>query len=279
MVNSNTEATSTGGGGWNALHCAVVGVKQEVDDDQATKSEDTEKSLKAVRFLLSRPEAPELLFAEGCEHTPLMLAAQRGHALTRLLAEATLAAGARGEEALARRDRSFRTAMHLGTTPLQLDAEALKVLIETGADKKLGDKATEALSASVEDGSGMTPLQLVMEKVAQIWSQSHTPHHPHGMALHFPAKSPKKAMLPSASRERQSLDLLFSSAAGRPRTMASFSQVQETVKIATDARRKPGERMSVFAPDADSGGVPVDLDVLCLMEDALNLPQMNVGWF
>eukprot|EP00439_Symbiodinium_sp_Y106_P006774 s8244_g1.t1 len=138
-----------------------------------------EKSLKAVRFLLSRPEAPELLFAEGCEHTPLMLAAQRGHALTRLLAEATLAAGARGEEALSRRDRSFRTAYLKGSTPLQLDAEALKVLIETGADKKLGDKAAEALSATVEDGSGMTPLQLVMEKVAQIWSQSRTPHHPH----------------------------------------------------------------------------------------------------
>eukprot|EP00930_Biecheleria_cincta_P036665 TRINITY_DN25130_c0_g2_i1.p1 TRINITY_DN25130_c0_g2~~TRINITY_DN25130_c0_g2_i1.p1 ORF type:complete len:1765 (-),score=415.36 TRINITY_DN25130_c0_g2_i1:94-5325(-) len=237
----------------NALHFVV----SSAFATSQTKKDHFKKALSCAEVLLGGAASQELLFAPEAEHTPLMLAMKNGTPveLVRLLAQRMLAADTGGAAAFKRADFKLNTAMHLGATCEKLQAEVISELITTGQACKA--EAQVALSATIENACGTTPLELVMERVSQVWVEAKQQQH-------FGLRQKKRARCngsskdegepkpkAQATRERKSFEVLATAA--KSRTSVSFDAVQAAAQQATKEAQekvdgKPSATFNPFVP-------------------------------
>lgn len=237
LIKAGSKLTATGGSThWNSLHYAVqcamssqFGHSCHFEIEEERKKAEQARHQRLVELFLSSCKSPEeekeLLFAPKSEHTPFMLAAKHGVAapLVKMLAERMVAAGAEaGKAALARKDPQLLTALHFAAGNSSPEPEIVKSLIDVAG-----------LKPNVENAAGATPLELLMEKVAEVWKEQQARR-----AQKKGKKGKKREPEEVEYKERRCLELL-QEAAGCGRETASFEAVrQAATKSASQAGQK-----------------------------------------
>jgi len=228
--------TATGGKRkWNALHFAVKGAslrelqgrsRRSSKEERTSVWDSVQRTMEVILAHAQPEEAKVLLAAPDAEHTPLMLAVelQAQEGVVRLLAERMVAAGTTGVTALSRRDGHLNSSLHLVASK-DGKPEVLKTLLE------VGDAAVRPATAA-ENATGITPLELVMEKVAQVWESPSTTAK---AGKSKKAGEPEEPVLAStAHRSYGLLDQAVDRSVPAYREMVEYESVQRSAGIATE---------------------------------------------
>jgi hypothetical protein len=203
----------------------------------------------------SESEIHEALLSPQAEHTPLMLAAERGaDAETILFLVEKMAA--RAAEGLAARAGELNSTLHLavGAALGDSDEGASKALGGVAALFDLPD-APDVLGANVENARGVTPFELALHSVTSVWSRSTAVKQGYGGGQHhnaleqrrnqigrgpLPPKRPSEQKEGSAMAEtligRKALSLLEQGASesGNRRLSVGFDEVKEAQQRAAE---------------------------------------------
>lgn len=230
----------------NVLHLAVLGGTTPRSEG---KWERPRRVVEAVLGAVGPEVAEQLLLAPEAEHTPLMLAvqSQADKELLQLLVARTAASAA---PALARRDGKMSSALHLAAVTTPPHTAAAEVLLE--AVEKAGPEVAGVVHVAAENARGATPLELVMDAVAQVWEPASReqavprPHHqfnPYSISrgARMKARPKSKAKEPQASEAHKCYAVLEAAAdRSRPghRSMVPFDVVQEAARKGTEQAEK-----------------------------------------
>mmetsp|Transcript_12818 Transcript_12818/g.15492 ORF Transcript_12818/g.15492 Transcript_12818/m.15492 type:complete len:539 (+) Transcript_12818:2-1618(+) len=241
---------------WNALHFLIWAGK----DGFGGKNEKLEGAAREGAELLLEHAAKRvggrkaLLASPDAEHTPLMLAVSHGADVA--LLELLVGGGGEGsQEALSRRTRKLSSTTHMAMEGQTPTAATLKMVL--GAGKEAGGEAAKVLSAASENGTGITPLELALKHITEVWDNSDKNKHQNHPSYYGGfggyrfgrtrrrfkvAKTPSDTTEPSVRWQcYRVLDAAVDRTVPGHRDMVSFQQVQELAQRSTDeteAKRK-----------------------------------------
>lgn len=297
-----TAARASGPRSWNALHHTLASVGHSRHDphrrswwmmhdgaesDSVALVTEWAEARAVTEALLAAADsaasdgaaAAALLLSPKAEHTPLMLACERGadEPTIQLLASRTAACAAR---ALARTDSQLNTALHLAVKGALESKAALAPpltllvgLIEHGRAAAVAIAArsppllpplppplpTPLLTPSSENARGVTPIELAREALVDVWPTGEEQHarkqlahqrarrrQARGLSGELPPARPP-AVSTQASRAWQAYMALHGAA-------AADAALRNRVTVGLDAVREAGRKAAAAASAAAIGG-------------------------